>query len=209
MFGFLQWFTKREDVFIHLLREQALQVQRATHSLHRFVSQHDPAAAEDVVRAEKEGDELRRILIDELNKTFVTPFDREDIYDLSLALDDILDYAYTTIEELEILKVRPDTYLAEMVLRLREAADELVLAMERLDRNPMVALDHARRTKYRENQVERIYRIAVAELFNGPEDIHHVMEMLRIREVYRHVSNAADRADAAANILGSVIVKMT
>lgn len=209
MLGFLNWFAKREDIFIRLLRDQALQVQRATHSLYRFVSEHDPAAAEDVVKAEKEGDELRRILIDELNKTFVTPFDREDIYDLSLALDDILDYAYTTIEEIEILKVKPDTYLADMVLRLREAADELVLAMERLDRNPMVALDHARRTKHRENQVERIYREAVAELFNGPEDIHHVMQMLRIREVYRHVSNAADRADAAANILGSVIVKMT
>ncbi len=209
MLGFLNWFAKREDIFIRLLRDQALQVQRATHSLHRFVSEHDPAAAEDVVKAEKEGDELRRILIDELNKTFVTPFDREDIYDLSLALDDILDYAYTTIEEIEILKVKPDAYLADMVLRLREAADELVLAMERLDRNPMVALDHARRTKHRENQVERIYREALAELFNGPEDIHHVMQMLRIREVYRHVSNAADRADAAANILGSVIVKMT
>ncbi|MCB1953892.1 MAG: hypothetical protein KDF61_18020, partial [Rhodocyclaceae bacterium] len=63
--------------------------------------------------------------------------------------------------------------------------------------------------KHRENQVEDVYRRAVAELFSGPEDIHHVMVMLRMREVYRHVSNAADQADQAANILGSVIMKMT
>ena len=96
-----------------------------------------------------------------------------------------------------------------MVERVREAADELLLAMERLDDNPKVALDHSRRTKHRENQVERIYRESIAELFHGPEDIHNVMEMLRIREVYRHISNAADQADQAANVLGIVIMKMT
>jgi uncharacterized protein Yka (UPF0111/DUF47 family) len=144
-----------------------------------------------------------------LHKTFVTPFDREDIYQLSLYLDDVLDYTYTTVEELRVLQVQPDAHLAHMAMRLNEAADELVLAMERLTRNPMVALDHARRAKGRENQVERLYRQAVAELFRGPEDVHHIMVMLRLREVYRHISNAADRADHAANVIGSIIVKMT
>jgi uncharacterized protein Yka (UPF0111/DUF47 family) len=144
-----------------------------------------------------------------LHKTFVTPFDREDIYQLSLYLDDVLDYTYTTVEELRVLQVQPDAHLAHMAMRLNEAADELVLAMERLTHNPMVALDHARRAKGRENQVERLYRQAVAELFRGPEDVHHIMVMLRLREVYRHISNAADRADHAANVIGSIIVKMT
>ena len=99
--------------------------------------------------------------------------------------------------------------LAGQGYRVQEAANELLLAMERLDDNPKVALDHSRRTKHRENQVERIYREAIADLFSGPEDIHHIMKMMRIREVYRHISNAADQADQAANVIGVVVMKMT
>jgi len=200
---------KRKNIFIQLLTEQALRVQRGIDGLKSFLETSDAAGSALLEQCEKEGDELRRILIDELHKTFVTPFDREDIYQLSLYLDDVLDYAYTTLEEMRTLKVAPNDHLIQMVHRLSEGAEELTLAMERLDDNPMVALDHARRTKHRENQVEKIYRDALAELFSGPEDVHHVMEMLRIREIYRHVSNAADQADQAANVIGSIVVKMT
>ena len=200
---------KRENLFIRLLRQQAEQMNAGVDGLWLFVSEGDVAGAAQAEQAEKDGDELRRILIDELHKTFITPFDRENIFDLSLLLDDVLDYAYTTAEEIQTLKVTPDQHLMDMVSRLREGAQELALAIERMDENPMVAMDHARRAKHRENQVERVYRDAIAELFSGPENVHHVMEMLRMREVYRHVSNAADQADQAANIIGSIVVKMT
>jgi predicted phosphate transport protein (TIGR00153 family) len=200
---------KTENIFIRLLRQQAEKVQEGMNGLLLFVTENSQDGAETLERCEKEGDELRRILIDELHDTFITPFDREDIYQLSLYLDDVLDYAYTTFLEITELEVNPDEYLIRMVERVKEAADELLLAMERLDDNPKVALDHSRRTKHRENQVERVYREAIAGLFHDPEDIHHVMEMLRIREVYRHISNAADQADRAANVIGIVIMKMT
>ncbi|MCP4167410.1 MAG: DUF47 family protein [Chloroflexi bacterium] len=200
---------KQENLFISLLRQQAEKLQEGVDGLWLFVNDGDESGAETVVRTEKESDEMRRVLIDELHKTFVTPFDREDIFELSLYLDDVLDYAYTTVLEMKLLKVTSDPYLTKMVMRLREASDELLLAMERMADNPMIALDHARRTKHRENQVEKIYREAVAELFDGAKDVHHVMEMLRLREVYRHVSNAADQADQAANVIGKVVVKMT
>lgn len=199
----------RENTFIRLLREQAEVLQRGAAALERYVDTGDEADAEIVELSEKQGDELRRVLIDELHKTFVTPFDREDIFELSLFLDDVLDYCYTTILEMRLLAVPSDAYLKEMVARVREAADELHLAMQRLEKNPMVALDHSRRAKHRENQVEKLYRKAVADLFAGPEDVHHVMMMLRTREVYRHISNAADQADQAANVIGKVVMKMT
>ena len=201
--------SKKENIFIRLLREQAEVLQRGAAALERFVHDQDEKDAEIVELSEKQGDELRRILIDELHKTFVTPFDREDIFELSLYLDDVLDYCYTTIQEMELLDVGPDRFLQEMVTRVREAADELLLAMQRLEKNPMVALDHSRRAKHRENQVERLYRQAISDLFDGPEDVYHVMMMLRTREVYRHVSNAADQADQAANVIGKVVMKMT
>ncbi len=199
----------RENNFIRLLREQAEVLQRGALALERFVIDNNTQDAEIVELSEKEGDELRRLLIDELHKTFVTPFDREDIFELSLYLDDVLDYCYTTILEMRLLNVHTDDYLREMVARVREAGDELLLAMQRLEKNPMVALDHSRRAKHRENQVEKLYRQAISDLFHGPEDVHHVMMMLRTREVYRHISNAADQADQAANVIGKIVMKMT
>lgn len=200
---------QRENIFIRLLREQAEVLQRGTEALKRFAFQNDAPSAKVVEAAEKEGDEIRRVLIDELHKTFVTPFDREDIFELSLFLDDVLDYVYTTVLEMQLLDVTCDKYLKEMIIRVSEAADELLGAMQRLEKNPMIALEHSRRAKHRENQVEKLYRQALADLFHGPEDVHHVMIMLRTREVYRHISNAADQADQAANVIGKVVMKMT
>lgn len=57
--------------------------------------------------------------------------------------------------------------------------------------------------------MEAVYREAVADLFSGPEDLHHVVEMLKLREVYRHLSNAAEGGDEAANIIADVVVKKT
>ena len=165
--------------------------------------------AERLNTAEKEADEVRRILIDELNRTFVTPIDREDIHSLSRLIDDVVDYAYTTIDEMEILEVEPNDYLRRITSLLGEAARELLLAMQRLNEHPSVANDHAVRAKALENRVEQVYREAVADLFNQPQDIEHVVEMLKLREIYRHLSNAADRGDAAANTICDIVVKMT
>ncbi|RUA15453.1 MAG: DUF47 domain-containing protein [Clostridia bacterium] len=201
---------KKENNFIRLLREQAEVLQRAAQALVRFVDAINDQDAEVIELCEKEGDEIRRVLIDELHKTFVTPFDREDIFELSLFLDDVLDYCYTTTLEIRLLDIGSgDEYMKKMVDRVNEAADELYMAMQRLEKNPLVALEHSRRAKHRENQVEKLYRHAVSDLFHGPEDVHHVMMMLRTREVYRHISNAADQADQAANVIGKVVMKMT
>jgi hypothetical protein len=157
---------------------------------------------------EKDADEVRRILVDELNRTFVTPMDREDIHALSRNLDDVVDYAYTTTEEMEILAIEPNEFLRRMASLLRDAAVELHLGMLRLDDHPGVANEHAQRAKALENRVERIYREAIAELFHQPEDLNDIMEILKLREVYRHLSNAADRGDEAANHISDIVVKL-
>ena len=154
-------------------------------------------------------DEARRILIDELNKTFITPFDREDIFSLSRTIDDVLDYAYSTVSEMEILKVEPTPFMQRMASLLRDAAYELSMAVNTLEEHPAVANDHAQRAKALENRVEGVYREALADLFSGVEDLKHVVMMLKLREVYRHMSNAADRGDEAANVIADIVVKIT
>jgi predicted phosphate transport protein (TIGR00153 family) len=158
---------------------------------------------------EKEADEVRRILIDELNSTFVTPFDREDIFALSRSIDDVIDYADSTVSEMVVLKVNATPYMRRIASLLKDAAYEIFQAVQRLQKNPNVAIEHAQRAKTLENRVEGVYREAIADLFSGPEDIHHVVEMLKLREVYRHLSNAADRGDEAGNIIADIVVKKT
>jgi uncharacterized protein len=202
-------FKKRQNVFLKLIHDQASLTLEGLEALKVFMISHDPVASALLSTKEKEADEARRILIDELNRTFITPFDREDIFSLSRTIDDVLDYAYSTVSEMEIMKVEPTNYMQQMASILRDAAYELLMAVDRLEDHPGVASDHAQRAKGLENRVEEMYRAALADLFGGAEDIQGVIKMMKSREVYRHLSNAADRVDEAANVIGDIIVKIT
>ncbi len=206
--GLKEFFRPRQDKFLQLLAQQAEITLAGMNALEAYMKKRSDKHAAAVVQAEKDADEVRRILIDDLHRTFVTPIDREDIFALSRAIDDVMDYAYTTVEEMQILDVEPNDYLRRLVSLLRDAAEEIHLAMLRLKENPGVASEHATRAKALENRVERVYREAVADLFSGPEDIQHIVRMLKLRELYRHLSNCADRGDEAANVIHDIVVKM-
>jgi hypothetical protein len=133
----------------------------------------------------------------------------KDIFALSRAVDDILDYAYSTVDEMTVLCVSPNDHLRRMVSLLRDAAVEVHMAMKQLKAHPRVATDHAQRAKALENRVESVYREAIAALFAGSATPEKIVEMLKLREIYRHLSNAADRGDEAANIISDIVVKMT
>src|SRR5512135_807140 len=201
-------FKKRQNVFLKLIHEQASLTLEGLEALKTFMVSRDPVASALLSTKEKEADEARRILIDELNRTFVTPFDREDIFTLSRTIDDVLDYAYSTVSEMEILKVEPTPFMLRMASLLRDAAFEICMATDRLDEHPSVSSEHAQRAKALENRVEDVYREALADLFSGAEDIAHVVKMLKLREVYRHLSNASDRGDEAANVIADIVVKL-
>jgi len=198
---------KKQNRFLELLTQQAEFTVQGMEALREYMKQPDDALAERVSQIEKEADEARRILIDELNRTFVTPFDREDIFALSLTIDDVLDYANTTVDSMVIFKAEPNDYLVRIVSLLAEAAMEIYRGVLRLEDHPNVANDHAVRAKALENRVEHVYREALSALFEDPEDLDGVMEILKLREIYRHLSNAADRGDAAANVIGDIVVK--
>lgn len=206
MFGF---FKKREEIFHKLIEQQAEITFEGLQLLEKYLASPHPELAEELTLKEKEADEVRRILIDELNRTFVTPFDREDIFALSRSIDDVLDYAHTTVNEMAVLDVEPTTYMQRIASLLKDAAYEIYLAMQRLPKHPSVAIDHAQRAKALENRVEAVYREAIADLFDSADDVEHIVEMLKKREVYRHLSNAADRGDEAANVISDIVVKKT
>ncbi len=203
-------FSPKPNKFLLLLVEQTSLTVQGLELLKLYLEKRDSTVAKKILELEKEADEIRRVLIEELMRTFVTPFDREDIFSLSREIDDVLDYTNTTVEEMEILNVDPTPQMANMASLLYEAALEIKLAVERVQDNHLtVASDHAQKAKSLENRVEQLYREALADLFRGAKEVKHVIAMLKVREIYRHLSNAADREDTAANVISDIIMKMT
>jgi predicted phosphate transport protein (TIGR00153 family) len=207
--GLKDLFTKKPDRFRQLLAEQASKTLEGVHLLEQYVRAPGPDIVAALTRTEKEADELRRILIDELNQTFATPFDREDIFSLSRVIDDIIDYAHTSVDEMALFQVEPNADIVNIVKLLADAATEIHLAVLRLGDHPGVAIEHAKRAKSVENRVEDLYRQALAHLFENVKTIEDVTRVLKLREILRHLSNSADRGDEAANLISDIVVKGT
>lgn len=206
--GFKNLFKRKPNKFITLLLDQTRLTIEGLALFEQYLEKRNSKVAKQVTQKEKESDEVRRILVEELMKTFVTPYDREDIFSLSREIDDVMDYADTTVDEMEILDVEPTDYMRKMARLLHDAAVEIRLGIERLqDKHYSVASEHSRRAKSIENQVEGLYREALGHLFKETKNIRHVINMLKVREIYRHLSNAADREDGAANVISDIIMK--
>ncbi|NTW44524.1 MAG: DUF47 family protein, partial [Anaerolineaceae bacterium] len=177
-------FKRKPNKFLSLLVRQTELTIQALDFLKIYFKNRNREMAKQIAATEKEADEVRRILIEELMQTFITPFDREDIFALSREIDDILDYVNTTVEEMEILDVKPNSYMLRMASLLHDAAVEINLSVLRLQDNHLtVASDHAQRAKSLENRVETVYREAIADLFAKAKDLKHVVEMMKIREL--------------------------
>jgi hypothetical protein len=174
---------------------------------------------------EKHGDELKHRNSRILNRAFTTPMDREDIHDAITRIDEIMNYAKTTVRELEVLDVRPDRFMLEMAIELRDGAEALQRGFAMLARNPAHAEDDALAARKAERRVERVYRQAIARLFSpdlllqqlpdnngGSEHRQLALTMIDIfkhREIYRHMSNGADSLALAADKLNDIIVKIS
>lgn len=198
------FFGGKKTDFFRLLLDQAAKTVEGVEALMRFLGTIDPAHGDKVKEIENEADEIRRVLIEEINQTFVTPVDREDLFALSRAIDDVLDYANTTVYEFEVYQLKSaDEHVKHLVQILCGQARELHQAIKTLDAYPRLANEHAVKAKKAENLMERAYREALGDLFKGSDTVH----MLKMREIYRHLSNAADRGDEAANTIHSIVVK--
>ncbi|MBK6328071.1 MAG: DUF47 family protein [Chloroflexi bacterium] len=207
----MQWFKRflkpRQNDFLDLMIRQGEFAVAVVEALQAYLKKQNDKKSIRARQLENEADEVQRILVHDLMNTFVTPIDREDIFSLSRALDNFIDYVYDTVEELEIFDLEAQGPVLVIADLLHEMASELHLALQRLIDHPGVASEHARRVKSLENRVEDVYRHSLAELFQGPQDIAQVMEILKTREVLRHLSNAADQGDIAADTIMDIVVK--
>lgn len=196
-------FRKEKNRFYDLLCRQTAKTLEGLGALADYMDDCGLNCVRLVKKFETEADDLRVRLIEELDRTFVTPIDREDIFDLSRAIDDVMDYANSTVLEMEAFEVKPDEHIKVMVNILIDAGNSINEAISSLESDPKRAQRQANRAKACENQMEDAYRQALARLFKGTDPVL----MFKKREVYRHLSNAGDRGDEAADIISHIIMK--
>jgi uncharacterized protein Yka (UPF0111/DUF47 family) len=165
----------------------------------------DPAVGERVRADEQAADTLKARNIHLLNQAFSTPFDREDLYRAITHLDHVVNYCKSTVNEMDILQVTPDAHTLAMARRLAEGAQALRDGFARLRRNPERAREFADAGRKAERRIEKDYRAALAELFQGDD----YLNMFKRREIYRHLSNAGDRLARASNTLHDIVVKIS
>ncbi|WP_374279254.1 DUF47 domain-containing protein [Azonexus sp.] len=196
-------FPKTPDFFL-LLTEQCQHVAHSTGLLVEFMESGNPATGLKIRQDEHEADHIKVRNLHTLNEAFSTPIDREDLYRAIIDLDEIVNYCKTTVSEMDVLALAPDKHCLEMAMHIKLGADALALGYGKLAKQPGAAAEDADTARKAERKVEKIYRRAIAELFQGDDYIH----MFKRREIYRHLSNAADRMANCANTLHDIVVKM-
>ena len=199
----LNWFVKKDKDFYAMLKDQADKTVEGMKGLLEFLNNPTELNAEKVVELEQEADDLRAYLIHEINDSFVTPIDREDIFELSNAVDEIIDYAKKTVHEIKIYQIVPSKDMIQIGDALLKATIEIAWGIKNLSKDLSVASDHAKKARKLENHIEYLYHSALSQLF-ASKDMEHIFKM---REVYRHLSNSADKCVASADIIYNISIK--
>jgi len=202
-------FMPREQRFFDLFEDSAHNVVKAAQCLKQLVDtwEHVEPCIAEITEIEHRGDSITHEIIALLNRTFITPFDREDITLLAHSLDDIVDFIESTADAMLLYKVsRPGLRAKELADIIVQGAVEVAKAVPMLRNraNFKNILPSCVEVNRMENMADRVYRSALAELFNDTTDLAQVIKW---REIYEHMETATDRCEDVANVLEGVVLK--
>jgi hypothetical protein len=197
-------FPKIPD-FFQMLTEQNIKVAHTVDLLVEYMEQDSPEVADALKLDVHEADLIKVRNLHELNDAFSTPIDREDIYRAIMALDEIVMYCKTTVHEMEVLGVEPDDFLRDISHNLKEGVDALAVGFAKLATQPAGAAQDADAARKAERSAEKQYRVALSTLFEGDD----YKSMFKRREIYRHLTNAAEHMAQCANTLHDIVVKIS
>lgn len=202
-------FIPREQKFFELFEGSARNMVKAAVKLKELIDTWEDVGerANEITKLEHEGDTITHWIMEQLNRTFVTPFDREDIALLAHTLDDVTDFIHAAADAMFIYKVgHPGPRAKELADIIVQAAAEVERAMPQLRRRAELRqiLERCVEINRLENMADRVFRSAMAELFTDTTDIR---EIIKWREIYEHMESATDRCEDVANVLEGVALK--
>ena len=196
----------RERQFFGLFREDVDNLRAAVGVLEEMLRSDGDFSdyARRLKDLEHQGDDITHRIIRELNSTFITPFDREDIYGLASKLDDVLDLVEETADTICLDGITAITPQArQMGSILTGIGDALVSAIGELETRENIN-EHVVRIHDLENQGDRVTRDAISELFRGSTDAIHIIKW---KDVYALLEKTVDTTEDIANILENVTIK--
>ena len=201
----LRLFPRDEDFFALFAKQGAL-VREACEQLHEMLTKFDDLEdrAKRLKDVEHRADLVTHEIFERLNKTFITPLEREDIHQLASGLDDVVDSVEAIGSRIVMFHIKNTTpqaiQLAEILAQCGVQIEKAVGSLKDFKNVMAFAIELNRL----ENEADGISRQVVADLFSGQ---HDVMDVLRWKEIYGRLESAADQAEDVANTIESIVIK--
>ncbi|RUT30474.1 DUF47 domain-containing protein [Paenibacillus zeisoli] len=200
--------VKKKDIFFQTLENMAEAVVQAADYFAEKVSNFNDveAFAKEMKAFENQCDNYTHTIIIELNKTFITPIERDDIMNLTTTLDDVLDGLEATASRFYMYHLdEPDEHIVKFAEILRNSAYEIQKAIRLLSQKKLLAIrEHTIRLNDLENQGDELLRIAIKELFVKVTD---PIELIKKKEIYERLETTTDACEHVANMLESIIMR--
>ncbi len=197
----------REDEYFELFAQMTGKIQEASGILVEMMADADPdlpSYARQIKDVEHACDDITHKITTKLNKSFITPFDREDIYALSVALDDVCDYIDAAARAIRMYDIHEfnqhSVQLAKLIHGLAYEMNSAILLLKKP--NGMNA--HIVEIHRLENEADEAYFLAIGELFKSSQD---PIFIIKWKEVYEILEYATDRCESVANIIESIVLK--
>jgi hypothetical protein len=209
---FFQKLVPKDKKFYPMFESQAELIVQATELLNDiYITRNQEKAAmihKNIKELENKGDDVAHQIFDMLDKTFITPFDREDIHQLTSTLDDVLDFINGTSQRIRLYKLRE--FPAEFVQFsgiLMKGGGEIRLAVGELHnlKRPDKISQACIRINEMENQADDLYHQVISDLFEHEKD---AIELIKKKEVLQTMERASDRMEDVADVLKTIMIKM-
>jgi predicted phosphate transport protein (TIGR00153 family) len=202
-------FIPRTEKFFELFEESARNMVETATILDQLVDSWENVGEKvaEITEMEHEGDRITHQIIEQLNRTFVTPFDREDIARLAHSMDDVTDFIHHAADCIYIYKLsRPTQPIIELSDTIVKATNELAICIPLLRHHAKLnqVLGHCVEINRLENAADKIYRSVIGELFETTDDI---AEIIKWREIYEYMEGATDRCEDVADVLEGIALK--
>ena len=196
----------KDEKYFERFTELAIRIDEAAKILSRFFEGQAAVAvvADQVKRLEHECDEISHEILRGIDRTFITPIDREDIHQLAVRLDDVIDLIDGTVRRLSLFKIAAPTSLSRSLSKLVvQTTGELVEAVSQLRKQKGV-MARCIRIKQLENEADVVYHDAIASLF--AEELPAI-EVIKWKDVYDTMERTVDSCVVVAHVLESVVLK--
>ena len=205
----LSWVKSNEKKLLTILDDLAIKSVETSEELVVLLSDlNNQDSLKKIRRLEKEADILTRDIFSELNKTFITPLDREDMQRIASKVDDVIDFTDGIAARLCSYKItEPPPYSLDMARELVKATKEVQYMISKLQKikNPKDMINHCRNTSDIEHKVDDLYREAIGDLFTSTDAIH----IIKLKDIYETMETASDRCVDVADVIEDIVLKYT